>query len=448
MPADQRFRLKQWLESGEAQLHPLTFPQRELWETSPVPVEDDANHICCLIEVRGGLTERDCRAAIQRAVDRQEVLRLSILPGKERPLQMVRKNLGISFEFREVAPADARSEGIEGLAAEIFRKPFDLVQGPLYRVADLSRGAIDHVLAFAIHHAIADGWSLGVLVQDLFAAYLEVLTGSQAALPAVPQSYSAWGATERALWQPALLAERLEFWKAALAGPPRMWSTQISSGPPNRWLAQIPAALTNETRELARRSGITFFSGLLGAFQIAFCEWSGFDDLVVGTPVANRSKQNSRETMGYYAGIVPLRGQIDRTRIAADHLKAGHRLTIDAFANAIPFVELARALGKKATAGYNPLFEVRFALQNHPVPEVKLPNLSARLSMRSTGTARVHLGCEITEESEGLEVAWLFRENLFSQRDIEGLDGIFRKVLTGICRSPESRISELLQRNP
>ena len=340
MPADQRFRLKQWLESGEAQLHPLTFPQRELWETSPVPVEDDANHICCLIEVRGGLTERDCRAAIQRAVDRQEVLRLSILPGKERPLQMVRKNLGINFEFREVAPADARSEGIEGLAAEIFRKPFDLVQGPLYRVADLSRGANDHVLAFAIHHAIADGWSLGVLVQDLFAAYLEVLTGSQAALPAVPQSYSAWGATERALWQPALLAERLEFWKAAaLAGPPRMWSTQISSGPPNRWLAQIPAALTNETRELARRSGITFFSGLLGAFQIAFCEWSGFDDLVVGTPVANRNKQNSRETMGYYAGIVPLRGQIDRTRIAADHLKAGHRQTIDAFANAVPFVE-------------------------------------------------------------------------------------------------------------
>ena len=85
MPSDQRARLKQWIESGEAQLHPLTFPQRELWEASPVPVADTANHICCLIEVRGLLTERDCRAAIQRVVDRQEVLRLSFLPGKERP---------------------------------------------------------------------------------------------------------------------------------------------------------------------------------------------------------------------------------------------------------------------------------------------------------------------------------------------------------------------------
>ena len=86
MPADQRARLKQWLDSGEAQLHPLTFPQRELWEVSPVPAEDNANHICCLIDVHGLLTERECRAAIQRVVDRQEVLRLSILPGKERPL--------------------------------------------------------------------------------------------------------------------------------------------------------------------------------------------------------------------------------------------------------------------------------------------------------------------------------------------------------------------------
>ncbi len=444
MPADPRTRLKQWLESGEAQLHPLSFPQRELWESSPVPVEDTANHICCLIEVRGALTEPDCRGAIQRVVNRQEVLRLSILPGKERPLQLVRKNFGIDFDFRAVDTADAQPEAIEEAAAKIFRKPFDLVQGPLYRVVDLSHGANAHVLVFAIHHAIADGWSLGVMVQDLFAAYVEVLTKSPAASPAVPQNYSAWGAMERALWQPAVLAERLEFWQPALAGAPRMWNMPITRGAPKRWLASIPAGLTDETRELARRSGITFFNTLLGAFQIAFCEWSGCEDLVVGTPVANRTKQNSRDTMGYYSGIVPLRGQIDRARTAADHLKAGHRLTIDAFANAIPFVELARALGEKSAAGYNPLFEVRFALQNHPVPDVKLPNLSARLSMRSTGTARFQLGCEITEEKEGLEVAWLFRENLFSQRDIEALDGIFRKVLTGICRSPDSRISDLL----
>jgi hypothetical protein len=444
MPADQRARLRQWLDSGEAQLHPLTFPQRELWETSPVPIGDSANHICCFIEVQGLLTERECRAAIQLVVDRQEVLRLSVLPGRERPLQMIRKSCGINFDFREVAPDHARPEAIEESAAEILRAPFDLMQGPLYRVVDLRRAANDHVLVFAIHHAIADGWSLGIFVQELFAAYLQGITGSSEALPPVPQTYAAWGATERAFWKPAMLEQRIEFWRTKLAGSRRMWNPPITPGAPERRLSTIPAVLADETRELARQTSVTFFSVLFGAFQLAFSEWSGFDDLVVGTPVANRPKQTARETMGYYAGIVPLRGQIARSRIAADHLRAGHQLTVDSFANAIPFVELVHALGEKSEGGYNPLFEVRFALQNHPMPEVSLPNLSARLSMRSTGTARFQLGCEITEVREGLEVAWLFRENLFSRRDIESLDGIFQRVLAGICRSPENRISEVL----
>src|SRR3977135_907394 len=110
MATDQRVRLKQGMVSAEAQLHPLTFPQRELWEVSPVSIEDNANHICCLIEVHGLLTERECRAAIQRVVDRQEVLRLSILPGKERPLQMIRKSCGVNFDSREVAATKARPE--------------------------------------------------------------------------------------------------------------------------------------------------------------------------------------------------------------------------------------------------------------------------------------------------------------------------------------------------
>jgi non-ribosomal peptide synthetase component F len=265
-------------------------------------------------------------------------------------------------------------------------------------------------------------------------------------LPPVPQTYAAWGAAERAFWNPEMLEQRLEFWKASLAAPSRMWNATIPGGRPQRWLSAIPASLTSETRELARRTGITLFSTLFGAFQIAFSKWSGSDDLVVGTPVANRTRQAARETMGYYSSIVPLRGQIDRSRVASDHLRAAHQLTIDCFANAIPFVELVRGIGEQAAAGYNPVFEVRFALQNHPMPEVSLPNLSARLNMRSTGTARFQLGCEITENPEGLEVAWLFRENLFSQHDIESLNGIFQRVLSGICRSPETRISEVLTR--
>src|SRR4051812_28137836 len=140
MPEDKRTRLKQWLESGEASLHPLTFPQRELWETSATPAGDPANHICCLIHVEGPITPDDCRISIQKVVERQEALRLSILPGKERPLQMVRKSGDANFHSRDLSPAQARPEAIEELVGEIFRAPFDLVQGPLHRVELLRRG--------------------------------------------------------------------------------------------------------------------------------------------------------------------------------------------------------------------------------------------------------------------------------------------------------------------
>ena len=436
MSQDNRSRLKQWLESGEARLHPLTFPQRELWETSPVPAADATNNICAMIHLRGLLTPQGCEAAVQKVVDRQEVFRLSFLPGKGQPVQMIRKAGKPAMRFRELPTSQREPEAIEELAAEVFSAPFDLVQGPLYRAEVFRRAADDHVLVFAIHHAIADGWTLGVFVQDLFAAYVLGLRGGAAGLPPVPLSYSGWGAAERAFWQPAELEQRASFWKTHLAGSRRLWDAP-RGGAQQRWVTQVPADLGRAVRDLARRNGATLFSTLLAAFQIAMSKWTGADDILVGTPVANRNKQAVRETMGYCSGIVPLHGQIDGAQTFADNLRAVHQATVDSFANAMPFAELVRALGESPAPGRNPIFEVRFALQNHPVPDVAVPGLSLQLRMRSTGTARFDLACEINEAGDALEVAWLFRENFFPLEDIQNVGRIYLAVLAGVCRSPE-----------
>ena len=153
-----------------------------------------------------------------------------------------------------------------------------------------------------------------------------------------------------------------------------------------------------------------------------------------------------RETMGYCAGVVPLRGQVDADRPFVDSLSAVHQATLESFANAMPFAELVPALGDLPAPGCNPVFEIRFALQNHPVPDVALHGLSARLRMRSTGTARFHLGCEITVVESGLEIVWLFRPDLFPLAEIENLSYLFQVVLADACRSPESRIAALMAR--
>src|SRR5260370_10379839 len=412
MSGDKRTLLKEWLASGKARLQPLTFPQRELWEASPVAVTDIANHICCLIQMRGVITRNACEAAIQRVVERQEVMRLSFLPGKDRPIQMIRHASEANFRFREVLPTQRHEEAVEDLAKEIFSEPFDFVQGPLYRVEVVRRAGDNHVLVIAIHHAIADGWTLGVFVQDLCVAYVQELMGLGEGLPTVPLTYGAWGAAEGAFWQPAELERRAAFWKSNLAGSRRLWNHQegpeTGSGVPDRWVSQLPVDLADAARELARVTGTTLFNTLLAAFQIARSRWRGEEDMLVGKPVANRTKQAVRETMGYCAGIVPLRGQVDVDRPFSASLRAVHQTTVDSFANAMPFAELVPALGDLPRPGHNPIFEVRFALQNHPVPDITVHGLSARLRMRSTGTARFHLGCEITAVEEGFHVGGHF----------------------------------------
>jgi hypothetical protein len=443
----KRTLLKQRLESGQLRLHPLTFPQRELWETSPVPAADTANHICCLIEVRGKVTPADAIGAMQRVIARQEMLRASFVRGKEQPLQAIREECPPNLRYRELPPSQCNPEALAEIAREIFSVPFDFAQGPLYRVEMLRRAADDHVLVFAIHHAIADGWTLGVFMQDLCAAYFQQVRGLRDPLPPVTLSYTAWGAAERAFWQPAELAKRAAFWKPHLAGHRRLWNAfegpGTASGAHQRMVAFFSADLANSARDIARRNGATLFSTLLAAFQIAMSRWTGADDILVGTPVANRTKQAVKETMGSFAGIVPLRGRVESARSFPATVRAVHQTTVDCFANAMPFAELARALGDPGMPGHNPIFEVRFALQNHPVPDIVLPGLSAKLRMSSTGTARFHLACEITEDGGQLEVVWLFRPKLFPQGEVENLGRIFESVLTGACRTPEARVAAL-----
>ena len=445
MSEGKQARLKQWIESGDAQLHPMTFSQRELWETSPAPPSDVSNHICCVLHIGGLISKEDSLATFQRVVDRQEVLRLSFLPGKNGPVQLIRKRSRPVIRFRDISPHISAGE-LEELELETFSQPFDLLQGPLYRLDILRRAPDDQMMVFAIHHAIADGWSLGVLVEDLGAAYLQQRMGGENQLPPVSTSYSAWGAAERAFWQPAELESRIAFWKSRLTGIRRLWSIPEESEVvfrPRRLVSHLPAEISGQVKELARRSGATLFSTLLAAFQVTLSRWTGANDIVVGTPVANRTKQGVRETMGYFSGVVPLRAQVERDRPFSEHLRTVHQSTVDSFANAIPFAELVRAVGEQPSAKYNPVFQVRFALQNHPVPDFEIRGLSLKLRMRSTGTPRFDLGCEITEQGAELEVVWLFRENLFSQPEIEELGRLFQIVIESICHVPERRTAAL-----
>ena len=506
MSQDVRTLFKSWLESGEARLQPLTLPQRELWENSPVAVADPGNHICGILEIKGPLTHEQCLAALQGVVNRHEALRITFLPGKERPLQMIRATGtaagdkhraprlppmasrppylrlhlqtphplllrwqrgrdrrgargGVRGEIvARVTPSTAGiiviGEDLEELIQETYRQPFDMLQGPLHRVRLIRRAPNDHVLAFCFHHAIADGWSLGVFTQDLCTAYVMGLSGLRKAvavgvmglknsLPPVAQTYTEWAAAERAIWNPTILAERAAFWKSHLAGSSRIWSDVPDLAPLERWVTAIRPDLLAGIRGLAKDHSTTLFSALLASFQITLSKWTGKNDILVGTPVANRNKEAARDTMGYYAGVVPLRGKVDPAQTFSEHLRQVAESTLDSFANAMPYAELAAAVAETRAAGEHAIFDVRFALQNHPVPDVTMPRISTKVRMRSTGTARFDLACELTEIGNELEAVWLYKPSRFTVETIAELNDLFQAVLKNACKNPRSRGAEL-----
>ena len=445
METDSRSRLQELVASGQVRLVPQTFPQRELWETSPVPPADPSNNIRSFIDLRGPLTFEMCREALPMVIARQEVMRTSFLPGKDRPVQMIRAKSEPALQYRAMEEPDASDDEVIASMDAEYSRPFDLLRGPLYRLEMVRRGPDHHAIGLSMHHSISDGWTVTSFVEDLLTACIIVwrnsgkdmsrLRGIRDSLPPLAATYSEWSSAERAHWQTAEIASHAEHWRKRLAGSrPLLDAAGSTMDSLEKRVTYLPAELAEPVRTAAREAGVTLFSALLAAFRLAVHRWKGADDFVVGTPVAGRAKTTLKETMGYFSGIVPLRSRIDPTAAFADTARQIHGEAVDDFARAMPFVELAAAVEKDNPRKRHAVFDVRFAVQNHPVPGIEIPGMSSKLRNLSSGTSRFDIACELTEDGRKMELIWLHRPSVATRSDIDELDRLLRAVLGGKCR--------------
>lgn len=443
MQKDSQSRLQELVASGQVRLVPQTFPQRELWETSPVPPADTSNHIRSFIDMRGPLTLEMCIDALRLVVARQEAMRTSFLPGKECPVQMIRAKAEPVVQYLDLGGSVTDDEEVIAAMEAEYSRPFDLVRGPLYRLQMVRRGPDRHAIGLAIHHSIADGWTVTSFTEDLLTGWviawgksgkdMSRLRGMRDSLPPLAATYSEWGASERARWQPSEIAKHAEYWRARLEGArPLFGNAGATLGPVEKRVTHIPSELAEPARAAARKTGVTLFSALLAAFRIAVFRWKGAGDFVVGTPVAGRAKTALNETMGYFSGIVPLRSRIDPGAAFADTMRTVHDAAMDDFAQAMPFVELAAAVEKNSPRQRHAVFDVRFAVQNHPFPGIEIPGMSSRFRNLSSGTTRFDIACELTEDGKKMELVWIYRPSAATRSDVDGLDRLFRAVLEEI----------------
>ena len=321
----------------------------------------------------------------------------------------------------------------------------------LLRVALLGLEAERHVLLLTMHHIISDGWSLGVLVRELGALYAAFVGGRPSPLPALAIQYADFASWQRE----SLVGERLEselaWWREELAGMPPALELPtdfprpaiFSSRGASVGFALDRADLVGLTR-LSREHGATLFMALLGSFSVLLLRYTGEDDLLVGTPVAGRTRVETEALVGLFVNTLVVRSDLSGNPSFVELLGRVRETTLSSYAHQeVPFERLVEELSPERDASRPPLVQVLFALQNVPSGPMSLPGLSLTATGLETGTAKLELVCTLSETAGGLAGVLEYSRNLFEVSTMERLAGHFVRLLEEAVADPLLRLSEL-----
>lgn len=365
------------MPSGEDDLFvfPMSYAQQRLWFLDQLESGNPAFNVCAVFWLRGTIDKCAFQAAIQSIVDRHEALRTTFAVLDGEPSQVVAARLLVPVVSHDVTGRGepARVAAAMAHAAAAIRQPFDLSQGPLLR-AELVRTAPDeHLFVFVAHHIVFDGWSWGILLAELSSAYAAAREGDPSPLSELTIQYPDYAVWQREWLQDDVLEEQLRYWKQVLQdAPPPLdlpkhlpLSESKREGRGEHRTFELPSGLFNQVQALAREEGATLFMAMLGAYATLLYRYTGQHDLVVGAPVASRTRAELEELIGCFMNPVPLRLRLDGRPGFREVLKRVREACLGAFANQdVPFDEIVRALGLKRDLTTLPLFQVMFLLQD------------------------------------------------------------------------------------
>ncbi|HEV7515086.1 MAG TPA: condensation domain-containing protein, partial [Thermoanaerobaculia bacterium] len=351
----------------------LSFSQQRLWFLQRLEPESPFYNIGVEVRLSGALDIPVLGRALAEVVRRHETLRTTFveLDGEPR----VRAAPPGPVPLPSVDLCGLTAGEVSRLAGELTlaeaRRGFDLASGPLLRVLLLRLSRREHRAVLTLHHVIADGWSLGVLVQEIGALYGAFLRGGRSPLPELPFQYSDYAAWQRSWLRGAVLEKELAHWRAKLAGADPVLDLPFdyprpakrSSRGAKRFLV-LPADLVQSVDRLSRREGASLFMTLLAAFLTLLGRYTGRQDLVIGYPVANRLRSDVEGLIGLFLNTLVLRVDLAHDPSVRELLGRVRAEVLEAQSHAqLPFERLVEELRPERSLGYNPLFQVLFVLQ-------------------------------------------------------------------------------------
>ncbi|HEX2188124.1 MAG TPA: amino acid adenylation domain-containing protein [Longimicrobiaceae bacterium] len=431
---------------------PLSFAQEQLWLAEQLGAGTGVYNMPHALRLRGPLDVEALRGALSEVVRRHEPLRSVFPDGGSGPVQRVLPPAPVPLPVAALeGTAEEREAEMLRLARVDAALPFDLRGGPPLRAALLRLDAEEHVLLLTLHHAVSDGWSMGVLFRELCTLYDALSAGSEAKLPPLPIRYADYASWQREQLDGAGMDRGLAFWREALEGaPPLLELPTDRPRPPTqsfrgaRQAIDLPAGLAERLRTLARGEDATLFMALLAAWQLLLARWSGQDDLVVGAPIANRHRVETEGLVGFFVNTLALRGRLDGDPSFRELLRRVRRATVDAYAHQdVPLEAVLEALEVARDPGRNPLFQAAFVLQNAPAGRLRMRGLEVDLLEGEGGTAKFDLLLEALESPEGVG-GWIeYAADLFDAATAARMAGQLRTLLEAVAADPDARISAL-----
>ncbi len=433
---------------------PLSFGQQRLWLLQELEPQSVLYNVAAALRLCGRLDVPVLEASLASLVKRHEALRTRFGRIEGRPVQVIDDGTAwrLAHEDLSALPEAEREGEARRRSSEEARRPFDLSGGPLFRAQLLRLDERDHVLALAMHHAVSDGWSVGVLVRELRELYAAFAEGRPSPLPELPVQYADFAAWQREWLRAEVLDEQLAYWKGRLGGAPPVLELPTDHPRPAvqrhrgaRRERTLPAELRGALLHLSRREGATLFMVLLAALEALLWRYGGQTDLVVGSPIANRTRREVEGLVGFFVNTLALRTDVSGDPTFCELVRRVREVALGAYQHQdLPFEKLVEELRPERSLSHHPLFQVMFVLQNAPRETLQLPGLSlSPQRMEEATTAKFDLLLSVVEGAAGLGVGLGYDADLFEPSTIDRMLGHYEALLRAAVRDPGARLSEL-----
>jgi non-ribosomal peptide synthetase component F len=448
---------------------PLSWAQQRLWFLDQLDGASAAYVIPVALRLQGELDVPALRASLGAMVQRHQTLRTVFTSIEGQAAQRILDVAAFDMELLEANTGESAGHMAQEAQAAVMNSPFDLRTGPLIRARLVRVSGNEHLLFLAMHHIVSDGWSMGVLVQEVVTLY-GLLTSPrqpgqasaqishkavQAALSTLPPlsiQYADYAVWQRRMLSGATLASQAAFWRETLHGAPSLITLPTDHARPavqtykgDRVPVALGSALTHDLKACAQRHGVTLHMLLLTSWSVLMARLSAQDDVVIGTPVSNRNRRELEGLIGFFVNTLPLRIRPQSTMDVAALLREVKHHTLAAYAHQdLPFDQIVEAVQPPRSLSHSPVFQVLFSLNNTPASEATLPGLKAStLALPATST-QFDLALGLQEAEADIVGSLDFASDLFEQATMLRWIALWRTLLQGFCEAqPDTLLSAL-----